>query len=131
MQYLLLEKEDKSKLSNLSYSKLKPQDYLIKNTLSVSDKKFLFKLRTRMLNIGDNMGRKDDLCPLCYTEKDTQNHLLECPIINLHIDYSENTELKQVNYEDIFSNNIEKITDACTLMRKIFRMREVLLSQNK
>ena len=63
-KYLMAEKSEKSKLENLNYTQLKPQKYLLDNTLSKSDKILLFKLRTRMLNVGDNMGRKKDLCPV-------------------------------------------------------------------
>ena len=38
----MAEKVDKSKLKNLKYEKLKPQDYLMSNSISITDKKVLF-----------------------------------------------------------------------------------------
>ena len=38
----MAEKVDKSKLKNPKYEKLKPQDYLMSNSLSITDKKFFF-----------------------------------------------------------------------------------------
>ena len=40
-KYLMAEKVDKSKLENLKYEKLKSQDYLMINSIYITDKKVL------------------------------------------------------------------------------------------
>ena len=128
-KYLMSEKVDKSKLANLKYDELKPQDYLMNNSVSIVDKKFLFKLRNRMLNVGENMGRHLDMCPLCFIAKDTQSHILKCPIIDIHRDFNGDTETTEIRYEDIFSNNVKISSQAASKIRKRFRSREVLIHE--
>ena len=35
------------------------------------------------MNISQNIGKKDALCPLCETAADTQYHLLTCPKLDI------------------------------------------------
>ena len=53
-KWLMKEKENKSKLKDLNYEKLEMQNYLGINDLETIEKKFLFLLRTRMLDIKSN-----------------------------------------------------------------------------
>ena len=46
-------------MANLNYSKLELQPYLKCDILYNRTKKFLFKLRTRMVNVANNFGKKD------------------------------------------------------------------------
>ena len=78
-----------------------------------------------MLNIGDNMGRKADLCPVCYLEEDKQSHILTCPVINLH----KEDISPDVKYEDIFSNDVKKSGHILKEIKKSIRIREVILSK--
>ena len=55
-----------------------------------------------MLNVGENMGHKEDLCPCCFLEKDTQSQILECPVIGIYSDFNEDQEQTEIRYKDIF-----------------------------
>ena len=44
----------KSKMKNVTYSDLKIQDYLLLNTINISEAKAMFKFRLRMAPFGEN-----------------------------------------------------------------------------
>ena len=122
LNYLLSEK--KTKMANLNYSKLELQEYLKNENIYISQRKFLFRLRTNMLKFAFNMGNKTMQCPLCYMNRDDQNHLMDCIVINLYMD----DDTENVKYEDIFSEDQQLIERAAKVLSDRFRKREVLLS---
>ena len=73
LKFLLQEKESLSKLENNSYCKLEMQNYLKDKIITIRQKKLLFRLRTRMVKVGYNFGRKI-LCPLCGIHSDDKKH---------------------------------------------------------
>ena len=128
MEFLLKEKESLSKLENLNYTSLSMQKYLKSNKVSTQHKKFIFRLRTRMLKVGRNFG-KQNLCPLCHLHEDDQRGLLDCIIIKLNC--KELYGKRDEKYESIFSSNIEEITNISKLMQQCLRTREELLQQRQ
>ena len=90
-------------MSKLSYSSLEIQPYLKSELIYNRTKKFLFKLRTRMVDVGFNFGKKNK-CKLCLVGNDDQENLLKCfKLKTAHPDL-----LQDLNYCDIFGDNIEK-----------------------
>ena len=77
LKFLLNEKEtkNKSKMANLNYSTLEMQPYLQSDLMYNRTKKFLFKLRTRMVSLSYNFGKKK-ICKSSAGEEN-QEHLLE------------------------------------------------------
>ena len=111
-------------MANLNYSKLDLQEYLKNENIYISQRKFLFRLRTNMLKFAFNMGNKLAQCPLCYMDRDDQNHLMDCIVINLYMD----DDTENIKYEDIFSEDQELIEKATKLLSDRFKKREILLS---
>ena len=104
LAYLIALQNKHSKSENLHFEG-KMQPYLTSPTLTLSDKKFLFKMRTKMLRIKGNFSSiyKNDLsCSLCLDEQteENENHLLCCPIVNKDKELENN--IKNVMYEDVF-----------------------------
>ena len=62
------------------HKKIEIEKYLTGNNLSVQRGKFLFTLRTRMIEVRANYKKKypDINCPLCKESEDTQEHMLHC-----------------------------------------------------
>ena len=81
--FLIKEKTRKSKLDNLSYTDLRTQSYLMSGNISTRKKKLIFKVRTRMVQVGDNFGKKEDLCRICLLELNTQSHLTQCSVLKV------------------------------------------------
>ena len=124
LQFLIKEKEKLSKLENNSYDKLELQNYLKSKEITIRQKKLLFRLKTRMVKVGFNYGRKV-LCPLCQLHNDDQQGLLKCVLIKLNC--KELYIKKDEKYENIFSKNTEELKKIAILMQKIIEMREELL----
>ena len=93
LKYLLEGNEDKTKLKNLKYYQLSIQSYLTSSSISTRMKKYLFRFRTKMTNVGHNFGNKVK-CPLCKLGNDDQEHLFKCVII-------------KINCEELYKNTEE------------------------
>ena len=69
-----------TKVIKLKYSEMKVQEYFQFAGTSKNIKKFIFKLRTRMIQVGNNFGKKEP-CPVCKMGNNDQQHLLECAVL--------------------------------------------------
>ena len=92
----------------IEYKEIKMADYLMPNCegLSISDKRYIFSMRNRMIQIPTNFPTKnkrlDEKCQICE-EKETMNHLYICKW---------NNKNNNIKYEEIFGNhmkNLEKV----------------------
>ena len=129
----LLEKKGKSeKVKSISYTRLELQNYLAHPLLTIDQTKFLIAVRARMLFVRANYPnmQNEKFCPLCTTELekvlDTQEHLLDCKIINLNC-----TEIIQsdIKYEELFSDNVNKQAEVSLILESRFLLRKKLLMQ--
>ena len=55
-----------------------------------------------MIKVGNNFGRKQELCPLYRIELNTQKHLTQCTKIENKVN---NNSSYQSTYQDMFGNN--------------------------
>ena len=72
----------------LRYDVLKCQDYLL--TMSPLDAQIIFRLRTRSVSCKGNMSsshRADMSCRLCGESDETQEHVVNCPVIRGNKNY--------------------------------------------
>ena len=79
LEFLNKKKEGHSKVLHLSHPKWEP--YLKPNQMvSIDEAKFIFLLRTKMLDIKTKYRNKysDVICPICKSADDEQAHLLAC-----------------------------------------------------
>ena len=107
---------DKSKGRNLTYSKFKTMNYLISGQLSPQEAKLMFKLRSRMLNVKGNFKNKylnNDTflqCQKCLSGiLESQEHIIDCDIFETKPD---------INYNDIFCDDMQKVKTALTEFQK-------------
>ena len=91
-------------------------------------KKFIFKLRTRMIQVGDNFGRKEP-CPICQEGNNNQQHLLECSYLNIRNSDSVSDESYDKSYNDIYEENAEEVIKISEVLYKLYRKREVILEE--
>ena len=110
-----------SKMSSLQYFKLQIQSYLVNKSFHSGDAKLLFSLRTRMAKVRNNYksGYNNLHCPLCGRNLDTQEHLLVCDEIH--------TCPPGVSYNDIFSDDCERIRQTFVVLKKSLHIREEIL----
>ena len=119
-----------SKTENIKIEILKPNSYLTDTRIYPDQAKFIFKMRTRMYSVKCNFKNQYNgnyICDLCKIEDDTQEHLLQCKVLQYFV-----PEILSSNvwYEDIFGN-IDKIIPASKLLNKVCKERDLLLKLNE
>ena len=122
LKYLLKEKEEKcaNKMSKLKYENLSMRPYFKTNLLTQRKQILLFKFRCRMVDVGRNFGR-NNCCPVCLIEEDNQEHLFLCDKL-----YSIDNL-----YNDLFSNDMEKVKTAIDTGYNAIRKREKIVNAQK
>ena len=123
---LINKKENHSKMSDISYSEFKMQNYLKNQDINSGQAKSLFKFRSRMVDVKCNFKNKfaDLDCPLCKISPDTQEHLLKCEKIQ-----EKNIEIKNnktCEYKDIFKPDTTKMKETVELLTKAMKIRNEL-----
>ena len=82
-KYLLENQKKSSKVLHIRYEELKMQTYLQSKLVNQYSAKFIFNLRSRMLDVAKNYPNKtkSKICPVCKdpNSEDTQEHILNCP----------------------------------------------------
>ena len=107
-----LESKKKSKTKGVPHMELKIQEYLEPNEddMSLSEKQFIFKSRSRMLEVKANMKNDYTIltCCACGKEEETQMHLMQCEVLNKNI--TENSH--ESDYMDLFCPDLVKMREA-------------------
>jgi hypothetical protein len=127
LQYLNEVKAKHSKVLHLDHNRWETQAYLKPNNMSILEAKFIFLVRTRMLDVKANFKNKyrnNVKCANC-DEEETQAHLLFCSKL-----VAGSSIVKEPpKYENVFSSNIEDILPVTRLMSQNFKLRNKLMSQ--
>ena len=80
-----------------------------------------------MLDIKSNyQGQHSDLsCPICDSQQDTQQHLLQCQKLK-----DENEIIKQIpEYDDLFGSNLDSKIMISRIIKLIFQERNKILKE--
>ena len=130
LKYLLQQKDNKSKLSKLSYKSLKIQPFLESKMFSRDEASYLLALRTRTVRgvRGDFRGMyPDTTCPLrgC-AEEDTLSHVLVCQVLAQH----RGVATPAVTLTDIYGDNITKQKKITTIHMELMETRRGILDQS-
>merc|ERR1712115_561508 len=99
----LMEKRG-SKGSQIRYSSLKMQEYLLpdEEKLSILDKQYIFAMRNRMVEIEDNFPKNKIERKKCVCgEHENMEHIYSCLILNSNIE--------EICYQRIFGEDLRKI----------------------
>ena len=114
-------KNKHSKLDNITVDNLKSRQHPSDERLNISQMKLLFKLRTRMIKVDHNYGKKNT-CKICTIGPDDQIHLTKCLFLRLKC-----PDIQTIDYSDIFSDNIDKLNKVAIAFEKVLREREIFL----
>ena len=115
-----------TKINDIHYKKLELQKYLESCQIFTHRKKLLFKIRTKMVNVNYNYGKKIK-CPLCQTDEDTQVHLTKCSILK---DSLPDIYTSDIDLKDAFDVDVEKADKLAKNVEKILQRRAELLDIN-
>ena len=73
-------------------------------------------------NFRNNYKLTNILCPMCVAEDDTQEHLFQCQKVKELLPCD---SLNQgITYEDIFTNNCDKLLDVANLLKEVVKIRD-------
>ena len=128
LEELNIVKSRHSKVLHIVHNKLEIQKYLEGGQSSTLEGKFLFALRSRMLDLKQNYRGKecDNICPCCHQHKDTQEHLLECELLD-----SKNSMVGSLpEYKDLFSDKLEKQVQVCRILKDRFNLRKQITTSS-
>ena len=80
LEYLNHLKGKHSKVLHIDHPRLEMQPYLEAHEHSIQESRFVFALRSRMVDVRANYREKYfvTLCPCCNLEEDSHEHLLTC-----------------------------------------------------
>ena len=113
---------------HIVHSEMELQDCWSPSSGLVSlEAKFIFMLRTRMLDIKSNyQGKHNDLsCSICDSQQDTQQHLLQCQKLK-----DGNEIIKQIpDYDDLFGANLASKIMISRIMKLRFQERNNILKE--
>ena len=128
LEYLNKLKLSHSKVELVEHKSLELQEYFQpQNVESIQLSKFLFQARTRMLELKCNLkskySKKNLQCPLKCNLEDSQKHLLLCEKLEVNLITS---QLPQ--YDDIYSENVDKQLKVGKILEERYRRRRKLLS---
>ena len=122
-EYLLSLKLKHSKCEYLNVSNYM-QEYLTSNELYTSEKKLLFAMRTKTVNVKTNYKHSyinNMLCRLCEKpdEDECEEHLLVCN--ELITDHKLRIDISKIRYNDIYGTFSQQKT-AINLWKKVWNM---------
>ena len=105
LSYLITLKNKHSKSEHLRAS-YDMQPYLRNNNISIEEKKLMFRIKNRLIDVKMNFKKKyNDLveCRLCGAPEESQPHLVECS--QILADANIRLSLNNYTYSDIFSTH--------------------------
>ena len=116
-QYLSGEKLKQKKICNIEYQKLDIQEYLLNGDRNVNVSKFIFKARSKTVDI--KMQKKwkydDILCSGCGENEETGEEILSCKSFGNSSDNS---------YSGFYSDNVDDQTTVAKQMMKRMKIRK-------
>ena len=124
-KHLLQKARCHSKAREELYPDLKGMEYMRDPRFTSENVNTLFRFRTRMFNVKNNFRNQYKAanlsCPLCKTSDDSQEHLFQCVKIRNRLHQSNQQE---VLYDDIFTNDCNKLLAVVGTLMDIVRIRE-------
>ena len=128
--HLIKLKNTHSKVKDIKYQKLETQTYMKSSIFSNEEVNILHALRSRSVNCKinyRNLYREDDLlCKLCVAKTCTQEHIMQCKVIQEGFKTEEISQGK-VLYSDIFHSDVRKQKTIATLYKYLLEIRTKML----
>ena len=125
IEYLNAKKAGHSKVMDLTHTKWEMQPYLRPNDIQTQEAKFIFQLRTRMIDVRLNYRNRysETICPNCKAAPDDQPHLLECTLL---VDTTA-VASSSVMYDSLFSSDLQEVVKVSRILNTNFRKRKQLM----
>ena len=98
--------------------------YLENESLRIEDKKLMFRIRNRLIDVKANYRTKfkeDMTCRLCQVDEESQSHLFSC--IEILSDKSVKDAIEGYTYNNTFSDNPKTQEQIIDIWHKILKIR--------
>ena len=138
--YLISEKDKKSKIKGITYKKFKLQKFLTSNLFTNYEVQLLSKLRSRNVDVKSNFKNnfRNLQCSIknCFEIED-QQHLLRCKPVLKKLDKEQIVKLSKIKYNYIFSNTkhqkkvIESIIPILNIRHSLLKEQEKQKNDDK
>ena len=118
-------------MENLKYDEFKEASYLSSPLFNTESRQLLLALRTRTVSgVRSDFGAlyPDKLCPLGCGDIDNIPNILSCKILIEKHKTKQIINSGNVQYSDIFSNNIRKQKEVTELYRQLLEIRNQMIS---
>ena len=129
-KYLIEQQKKSSKVLHINYKDLKMQKYLKSKEVNKYFAKFIFGLRSRMLDVVANYPNKSkpNLCTLCKdsNSEDSQQHILKCPKLS----ENEVVDNNCPSYQDLFDEDVSKQLTISRIIETKYRRRKKLIRES-
>jgi hypothetical protein len=120
-----------SKICDIKYPIFETQKYMTSPLYINHEVNLLNALRSRSINAKNNFTSKYRnymSCPICYTGRDDQQHILDCSVLKNKLE-SKDTVNNKVVYEDIFEDYLRQ-KEVTHLSANLLKIRNSLLDIN-
>ena len=120
-QTLKEKQEGHTKIKNICYNEFKTQGYLKNHIINNHEAALLFSLRSRTTKEfkANFPYYADQMCPMGCNQLDTPEHCIVCRNI-----VKGDTNIKDIKYEDIFSDSVHKQAAVVQLISSLLERRE-------
>ena len=96
--------------------------------MKIEEKKLMFRLRNRLIDVKLNFRKKyngDLNCHLCKLTEESQSHLLNCIVVLNDENIKE--ALEGYTYDDLFSTNLKTQAHMVYVFQSILKLRSKIL----
>ena len=124
-KHLMNEKEKQSKISHIKYDELKIQEYLLDGNKNIEISKFVFKARSKCLDIKTHKKwkYKNIICFGYNSENETGDEILNC------IGYSDGKLCEKMQYSTFFDGTSREMGIVAKEMKKRLKVREKIIEE--
>ena len=113
-----------SKGAEINYQELQMADYLQPIAdLSIDVKRKIFEVRNKMTRIPANFSSRKTIFKCVCGEQEDMSHVYSCTVLN--------SDKPVTQYEEIYSNNIEKIKEVYQRFENNINEREQIMNKNE
>jgi hypothetical protein len=113
-----------SKGAEINYQELQMADYLQPIAdLSIDVKRKIFEVRNKMTRIPANFSSRKTIFKCVCGEQEDMSHVYSCTVLN--------SDKPVTQYEEIYSNNIEKIKEVYKRFENNINEREQIMNKNE
>ena len=120
-------------MENLKYDEFKEASYLSSPLFNNENRKLLLALRTRTVSgVRSDFGAlyPDKKCPLGCGDMDNLSNILSCKVLKNNQKTSQVLCNNNIQYTDIFSDNVRKQKEATELFGHLLEIRNQIMSSS-